>query len=134
LRDQLCYPRATGASDCDLTDALEQVNLADLSARSGGLDVEADWANILSPGEQQRLAFARLLTNRPRFVFLDEATAALDASNRERLYRMLRDMRVTFISVSHDPELAAYHDWILELTGGAEWTLSDASNQTGGNG
>jgi vitamin B12/bleomycin/antimicrobial peptide transport system ATP-binding/permease protein len=129
LRDQLCYPRATGASDRDLTDALERVNLADLSARNGGLDVEADWANILSPGEQQRLAFARLLTNRPRFVFLDEATAALDASNRERLYRILRDMRVTFISVSHDPELAAYHDWILELTGGAQWTLSEGSNQ-----
>jgi len=127
LRDQLCYPRAAGTSEDDLRRALAQVSLADLPERSGGFDVERDWAGELSPGEQQRLAFARLLINRPRYAFLDEATAALDRANQERLYRLLRGMGITFISVSHDPELIGYHDQVLELSGDANWNLSAAA-------
>jgi vitamin B12/bleomycin/antimicrobial peptide transport system ATP-binding/permease protein len=132
LRDQLCYPRATGASDADLRRALEEVNLADLPTRSGGFDVEIDWASMLSPGEQQRLVFARLLTNRPRYVFLDEATTALDQSNHERLYRLLREMKVTFVSVSHNPAALDYHDQILELTGDSHWMLNTAQAPAAG--
>ncbi|HZC47182.1 MAG TPA: ABC transporter ATP-binding protein/permease [Candidatus Acidoferrum sp.] len=127
LRDQLCYPRATGVSDDDLKGALNEVNLADLPGRSGGLDVEVDWASMLSPGEQQRLAFARLVINHPRYVFLDEATAALDRTNQERLYRLLCAMKITFVSVSHSPEIVEYHDQILELTGDAHWILDGSA-------
>ena len=127
LRDQLCYPRATGVSDDDLTRALNEVNLADLPKRSGGLDVELDWASMLSPGEQQRLAFARLLINHPQYVFLDEATSALDRTNQERLYRLLCAMKITFVSVSHSLEIVDYHDQILELTGDAHWILGGSS-------
>jgi putative ATP-binding cassette transporter len=127
LRDQLCYPRATGVSDDDLTRALNEVNLADLPKRSGGLDVELDWASMLSPGEQQRLAFARMLINLPRYVVLDEATAALDRTNQERLYRVLCAMKITFVSVSHSMEIVDYHDQILELTGDAHWILGGSS-------
>jgi vitamin B12/bleomycin/antimicrobial peptide transport system ATP-binding/permease protein len=104
------------------------VNLADLPERHGGFDLELDWASILSPGEQQRLAFARLLINRPRYAFLDEATAALDRANQERLFRLLRATGVTFISVSHDPELVRYHDEILELSGDTSWKISAAAS------
>ena len=124
LRDQLCYPRAGRVDDDDLNKALAEVNLADLPRRHRGFDLELDWASILSPGEQQRLAFARLLINRPRYAFLDEATAALDRANQERLYRLLRTMGITFISVSHDPELVRYHDEVLELIGDASWKIS----------
>jgi vitamin B12/bleomycin/antimicrobial peptide transport system ATP-binding/permease protein len=128
LRDQLCYPRAGRVGDDDLSRALAEVNLADLPERHGGFDVELDWASILSPGEQQRLAFARLLINRPRYAFLDEATAALDRANQERLYRLLRATGVTFISVSHDPDLVHYHDEILELSGDTSWKISAAES------
>ena len=128
LRDQLCYPRAGHVDDEGLTKALAEVNLADLPERHGGFDLELDWASILSPGEQQRLAFARLLINRPRYVFLDEGTAALDRDNQERLYRLLRATGVTFISVSHDPDLVRYHDEILELSGDTSWKISAAES------
>jgi putative ATP-binding cassette transporter len=134
LRDQLCYPRATELDDNDLQRALKEVNLADLPARSGGLDLELDWASMLSPGEQQRLAFARILVNHPRYVFLDEATAALDIANQERLYHILRSMKLTFISVSHSPLLVGYHDRILELTGGAHWKLMESTVEHGSQG
>jgi vitamin B12/bleomycin/antimicrobial peptide transport system ATP-binding/permease protein len=126
LRDQLCYPRAGRVGDDKLIRALAEVNLAALPERHGGFDVELDWASILSPGEQQRLAFARLLINRPRYAFLDEATAALDRANQARLYRLLRTTGVTFISVSHDSELVQYHDEILELIGDGSWKISAA--------
>jgi vitamin B12/bleomycin/antimicrobial peptide transport system ATP-binding/permease protein len=123
LRDQLCYPRAERVSDDELRRALAQVNLDDLPERHGGLDLERDWASILSPGEQQRLSFARLLINRPKYAFLDEATAALDRTNQERLYRLLRATGITFISVSHDPRLVSQHEQILELLGDANWKM-----------
>jgi vitamin B12/bleomycin/antimicrobial peptide transport system ATP-binding/permease protein len=124
LRDQLCYPRADHVTDEELHRVLVQVNLADLAERYGGFHVELDWSDKLSPGEQQRLAFARLLINQPRYAFLDEATAALDGANQERLYRLLRAMGITFVSVSHSRELVDYHDQILELTGDTDWKVS----------
>ncbi|MGO9454633.1 MAG: ABC transporter ATP-binding protein/permease [Candidatus Binataceae bacterium] len=123
LRDQLCYPRASGVSDGELHRALAQVNLADLPERAGGFDVDRAWADMLSPGEQQRLAFARLTINRPGYAFLDEATSALDRANEERLYRLLRQMDITFISVSHSPQLVRFHDTVVELTGDGTWNL-----------
>ena len=72
LRAQLCYPRTAGVSDDDLRRELSQVNLLDLLERIGGLDAEFNWPDVLSGGEQQRVAFARLFLNRPRFAFLDE--------------------------------------------------------------
>ncbi len=117
LRAQLCYPRATDASDDDLHRILAEVNLADLPARVGGLDAERNWAEVLSQGEQQLLAFARLLLNQPRFAFLDEATSALDPANEARLYRRLVESPITLVSVGHRTSLAQYHDRNLELTG-----------------
>lgn len=116
LRDQLLYPHTNvEVEDQQLQQALEQVNLADLSERFGGFDTEQDWADILSLGEQQRLTFARLLLNKPKYAILDEATSALDIDNEERLYQHLQASGTTFLSVGHRSTLANYHQLVLEF-------------------
>src|SRR4029079_4039850 len=79
LRDQLLYPFTKRIHlDDELLEILDSVNLPRLADQCGGLDAEADWAHVLSIGEQQRLAFARVLIAKPRYAMLDEATSALD--------------------------------------------------------
>jgi putative ATP-binding cassette transporter len=107
---------------------LEQVNLQDLLTRIGGFDAEVSWENILSLGEQQRLAFARLLVTRPRYVILDEATSALDLPNEENLYQQLRQTETTFISVGHRESLLNYHSYVLELSKDSSWRLVPAQD------
>lgn len=125
LRDQLLYPNLTReTTDEQLHAVLEQVNLADLPNRVGGFDVELDWADVLSLGEQQRLAFARLILTKPRYAMLDEATSALDLGNEQRLYQKLREMGTTFVSVGHRTSLLKYHDFVLELNGDGSWKLT----------
>jgi putative ATP-binding cassette transporter len=124
LRDQLLYPNLSlETSEEQLRDALSQVNLADLPERVGGFDVELTWSDVLSLGEQQRLAFARLLLARPRYAILDEATSALDLANEQLLYKKLRETGTTFVSVGHRTSLLKYHDLVLELTGNSSWKL-----------
>ena len=130
LRAQICYPRADSATDDELRRVLAMVNLADLPGRVGGLDAERNWADVISQGEQQRLAFARLFVNLPRFAFLDEATSALDAANEAMLYRHLAAAPITIVSVGHRTSLAQYHDRNLELSPAGRWnlrTLPDSS-------
>ena len=124
LRNQLLYPRPERHfEDAALRTVLEQVNLPDLEQRCGGLGAELDWDRTLSVGEQQRLAFARLLLTAPRFAFLDEATSALDLANEARLYRHLMATRTTPISVGHRASILQYHTWVLELQGEGRWQL-----------
>ncbi|MDM3847810.1 MAG: ATP-binding cassette domain-containing protein [Aphanizomenon gracile PMC649.10] len=124
LREQLLYPKENRQiEDKELEGILKQVNLSDITSRLGGLDVETDWENILSLGEQQRLAFARLLVMRPRYVILDEATSALDLKNEEKLYQQLQQSGTTFISVGHRESLFNYHQLVLELSGESNWRL-----------
>ncbi|MDD2729963.1 ABC transporter ATP-binding protein/permease [Malikia sp.] len=122
LRNQLLYPnRERQVDDRQLLDLLERVNLSDLAERSGGLDAELDWEKTLSMGEQQRLAFARLLLTQPRYAILDEATSALDLANERQLYQQLMDGRTTLISVGHRSTILAYHSQVLELRGDGQW-------------
>jgi vitamin B12/bleomycin/antimicrobial peptide transport system ATP-binding/permease protein len=127
LREQLLYPlcdRSVG--DEELRAILSRVNLADLPERVGGFDAELDWGHLLSLGEQQRLAFARLLLAKPGYAFLDEATSALDEANEARLYEQMRKEGTTYVSVGHRPSLRAYHTRVLELQGGGNWQLREA--------
>ncbi|HYA14821.1 MAG TPA: ABC transporter ATP-binding protein/permease [Syntrophales bacterium] len=124
LRDQLLYPLLERkASEEELRHVLETVRLADLPERVGGFDVELDWADVLSLGEQQRLAFARLLMNRPRFAVMDEATSALDLENEANLYRKLNELDIHYISVGHRASILDYHNRVLELQGQNKWRL-----------
>jgi vitamin B12/bleomycin/antimicrobial peptide transport system ATP-binding/permease protein len=124
LRSQLLYPNTSSQVDEDkLRDILKLVNLADLPDRLGGFDADLDWAEILSLGEQQRLAFARLLLTQPRYAILDEATSALDLKNEQHLYEQLQATKTTFVSVGHRISLLLYHQQVLELLGDTSWRL-----------
>ncbi|MGI2904114.1 ABC transporter ATP-binding protein/permease [Tolypothrix sp. VBCCA 56010] len=125
LRNQLIYPNnQTQYNDEQLYLVLQQVGLPNLVERFGGLDVEQDWSDVLSLGEQQRVAFARLLIARPRYAILDEATSALDIKNEENLYQHLVETGTTYMSVGHRPTLVKYHHLLLELLENGRWKLS----------
>ncbi|MDB9304085.1 ABC transporter ATP-binding protein/permease [Nodularia spumigena] len=124
LRQQLLYPHPDlEMSDRQLEEILHKVNLQNLLTRVNSFDTEVAWENILSLGEQQRLAFARLLISLPNFTILDEATSALDLKNEENLYSQLQATNTTFISVGHRESLFNYHQWVLELTENNHWQL-----------
>jgi vitamin B12/bleomycin/antimicrobial peptide transport system ATP-binding/permease protein len=115
LADALAYPRAAAELPRDsLVEALRTVGLPELVDR---LDEEANWAQRLSIGEQQRLAFARVLLARPEIIFLDEATSALDEAAETSLYRVLREAswRPTIVSVGHHGNLRRFHDMVVDL-------------------
>ena len=116
LADAIAYPRAAAELPRDgLVDALRAVGLPHLVDQ---LDEEGNWAQRLSIGEQQRLAFARVLLVRPEIVFLDEATSALDEAAETSLYRLLREAswHPTIVSVGHHSTLRRYHDAIVDLS------------------
>jgi len=125
LRNQLLYPFTDRYQfDEELLQILERVNLPRLADQFGGLDAEADWPNVLSIGEQQRLAIARVLIAKPKYVMLDEATSALDATNEDLLYQLLSSTATTFVSVSHHDTIRKYHKNVLELLGDGRWSLN----------
>jgi putative ATP-binding cassette transporter len=115
LRSVVSYPMpAAGIDDATLREALEAVGLADLSGR---LDEASHWALQLSPGEQQRIAFARALVQKPDWLFLDEATSAVDQATEGRLYRLVRERLAgtTVFSVGHRTTLRPFHARRLEV-------------------
>jgi putative ATP-binding cassette transporter len=119
LRSVVSYPMpAAGVDDATLREALEAVDLAGLAGR---LDEAGHWALQLSPGEQQRIAFARALVQKPDWLFLDEATAAVDEVTEARLYRLVRDRLpgTTLFSVGHRATLRPFHArrLVVERTG-----------------
>jgi putative ATP-binding cassette transporter len=124
LREQLLYPLTNREmTNTELQEVLQQVNLQNVLNRVDDFDSEKPWENILSLGEQQRLAFARLLVNPPSFTILDEATSALDLTNEGILYEQLKTRNTTFISVGHRESLFNYHQWVLELSADSSWQL-----------
>jgi putative ATP-binding cassette transporter len=129
LRSQLIYPSAqSDLSDKQLLAILEQVHLPKLAERVGGLDAVQDWEKILSVGEQQRLAFGRVLVHQPDIVILDEATSALDSANEASLYGRLRESGTTLISIAHRAAVLRHHTHVLRLQGEGAWELHEASN------
>ena len=172
LKDQLLYPSTESMSpddypdghrlsrahllrqsmtDEDLLEVLDKVDLKELPYRFGdgdpikGLNAVVDWGNTLSLGEQQRLAFGRLVVNQPRLVIVDEATSALDVVSESKMYTLLRNMAqkelnkhgelsrpgLTFISVGHRPTLIAYHDVKLRLNGGSDHIVEQIEKTSG---
>jgi vitamin B12/bleomycin/antimicrobial peptide transport system ATP-binding/permease protein len=128
LRVVASYPAVPGdVGDDRLREVLADVSLAHLGGR---LDEEQDWAKVLSPGEQQRIAFARVLLTRPKAVFLDEATSALDEGLEFALYELLRtELPDTIVvSVSHHRSVEQHHQRHLELLGGGRWRLGEVAS------
>lgn len=130
LRLALSYPSAVGTHDDDLLRAtLADVGLAHLA---GNLDDERIWSMQLSGGEQQRIAIARALLRKPKWLFLDEATSSLDDRAQHALYTLLRERLpgTTLVSIGHRTELVQFHDKVVELrkesTGASSLVLAPA--------
>jgi putative ATP-binding cassette transporter len=123
LRAAVSYPADShDVADEQLRDVLTRVSLAHLRDR---LDEEQDWAKVLSPGEQQRIAIARVLLTRPKAVFLDEATSALDDGLAFSLYELLRTElpQTIVVSVTHQGAVEDLHQQHLRLLGDGAWRL-----------
>ena len=129
LRAVVAYPCEEGTlTDADLRQTMERVALPHLVDR---LDEVEDWAKVLSPGEQQRVAFARILLTRPKAAFLDEATSALDEGLEMMLYQLVRSELpdTILVSVSHRKTVEQHHTKELQLLGGGEWRLSNLDDE-----
>jgi putative ATP-binding cassette transporter len=115
LRRAVTYPLpAASRSTGEITRALQLVGLGYLDAR---LDEAAPWDQMLSGGEKQRLAFARILLHRPNIIVLDEATSALDPASQDALMELLTTElgATTIVSVGHRPELEVFHSRKITL-------------------
>ena len=132
LREALLYPRTTeqGADEA-LRDALATCKLEHLAAR---LDENANWAMSLSPGEQQRLAFARALLLKPDWLFLDEATSALDDATEEEMYRTLieRLPNAAIVSIAHRPSVIPFHQGRLVIDKATGTVSTQPIDRSGG--
>jgi vitamin B12/bleomycin/antimicrobial peptide transport system ATP-binding/permease protein len=121
LRTALAYPLpAETLNDEDAKETLRAMQLGHLTER---LDVETDWSRTLSPGEQQRLAFGRILLAKPSVVFLDETTSALDEGMEHAIYELVRERLpdTTIVSVGHRSSLERLHTNELTLLGEGQW-------------
>lgn len=132
LREQVIYPLkdiypSSGSIDDErILKYLELVGLSNLLTRIGGLDTKVDWSwyDVLSPGEMQRLCFARLFYLQPKYAVLDEATSALTEEAEGQLYKACKQLGMTLISLGHRSTLEKHHDIMLRLCGGGQWELT----------
>lgn len=125
LRSQLLYPdNAVDGDDQRIQQAFTRLGRADFLAKQGGLDAIKDWRKVLSLGEQQLVAFARILLRAPRYVFLDEATSAMDVETEKQAYRAIAAAGITYISVGHRETLMQFHPQKLQLLARGEWRLT----------
>uniref|UniRef100_A0A3Q3IQL3 ABC transporter domain-containing protein n=1 Tax=Monopterus albus TaxID=43700 RepID=A0A3Q3IQL3_MONAL len=139
LREQVIYPLkdiypASGSVDDDrIIQFLELAGVSSLLKRTGGLDevVDWNWYDVLSPGEMQRLCFARLFYLQPKYAVLDEATSALTEGAEAQLYRTCKQLGMTLISLGHRSSIEKYHDVQLKLCGGGRWELTKIRASSG---
>ncbi|WP_131975125.1 ABC transporter ATP-binding protein/permease [Cricetibacter osteomyelitidis] len=124
LLDALFYPEVV-PEDIDLASAAQTLQTVQLGHLTDKLEQENDWTRVLSLGEQQRLAFARLLLQQPQVVFLDEATASMDEGLEEAMYRLIRAQlkHTTIISVGHRSTLQNHHQQCLQINANGGWNL-----------
>ncbi len=130
LRAVLAYPEPENTyPDAAYTRALEAVG--GLDALINQLDTQAAWYDRLSGGEKQRIAFCRVLLKKPKWLFMDESTSALDAKHEQKIYQLLRNelKETTFISITHNASVNAFHDRILFLKKDAEGQVTILESQ-----
>jgi ATP-binding cassette subfamily D (ALD) long-chain fatty acid import protein len=121
LRDQVIYPdgelemRERGRRDHELKQVLEEAKLGYLPDREGGWDTRKEWKDVLSGGEKQRMAIARLLYHEPRYAFIDEGTSAVSSDVEGLLYERCKEKGITLITISTRASLKRYHTFNLTL-------------------
>jgi putative ATP-binding cassette transporter len=129
LRGAICYPEKPGAfSDSEIKESLELCRLEDFAMR---LDEYAHWEQVMSPGEQQRLAFTRALLFKPAWLFLDEATSALDDATQDHLYSMISKYlpNTSIVSIAHRTDLKQFHKRMLSFDSDGSHRISTLAHQ-----
>nr|ASS36024.1 ABCD3 [Samia ricini] len=136
LRDQVIYPQTRetmirrGRTDEELNRYLEIVQLAYLTTREGGWDAVEDWMDVLSGGEKQRIAMARLFYHEPQFAILDECTSAVSVDVEGQMYQYCREMGISLFTVSHRKSLWKHHDHYLQMDGRGGYTFDEIDSDT----
>lgn len=133
LRDQIIYPHTydemlrRGRTDNDLFTFLDIVQLSYLQNRERGLNAIEDWIDVLSGGEKQRIAMARLFYHNPQFAILDECTSAVSVDVEGCMYQYCRKSGITLFTVSHRKSLWKHHDYFLQFDGRGDYEFGPIS-------
>ncbi|KAL5486881.1 hypothetical protein EMCRGX_G019418 [Ephydatia muelleri] len=136
LRDQVIYPdtlqdyRQKGITDGALEEYLKMVQLSYLLDRDGGWDAEQDWMDVLSGGEKQRMAMARLFYHEPQFAILDECTSAVSVDVEGFIYTHCRERGITLFTVSHRKSLWKHHEYVLQFDGRGQYEFKPIDSTT----
>jgi ATP-binding cassette subfamily D (ALD) protein 3 len=136
LRDQVIYPHQKedmlrqNVRDSDLEDILGKVQLSYILEREGGWDVVQDWMDVLSGGEKQRIAMARLFYHKPQFAILDECTSAVSVDVEGFMYQHCRQVGITLFTVSHRKSLWKHHEYYLYMDGRGSFEFKPITGET----
>ncbi|XP_038649809.1 ATP-binding cassette sub-family D member 3a [Scyliorhinus canicula] len=136
LRDQVIYPdtveeqRRKGISDQVLKEYLDNVQLGHILEREGGWDSIQDWMDVLSGGEKQRMAMARLFYHKPQFAILDECTSAVSVDVEGYIYSHCRKVGITLFTVSHRKSLWTHHEYYLHMDGRGNYEFKPITADT----
>uniref|UniRef100_A0AAR2L853 ABC transporter domain-containing protein n=1 Tax=Pygocentrus nattereri TaxID=42514 RepID=A0AAR2L853_PYGNA len=136
LRDQVIYPdtyedqKKKGISDQVLKEYLDNVQLGHILDREGSWDTVQDWMDVLSGGEKQRMAMARLFYHKPQFAILDECTSAVSVDVEDYIYSHCRKVGITLFTVSHRKSLWKHHEYYLHMDGRGNYEFKPITAET----
>ncbi|XP_056379088.1 ATP-binding cassette sub-family D member 3 isoform X1 [Hyla sarda] len=136
LRDQVIYPdtqedqKRKGISDKVLKEYLDNVQLGQILEREGGWDSVQDWMDVLSGGEKQRMAMARLFYHKPQFAILDECTSAVSVDVEGYIYSHCRKVGISLFTVSHRKSLWKHHEFYLHMDGRGNYDFKQITDET----